>query len=108
MKVIVLFGSINCYQGMIYDLLLGTGPWDDLFTVDRRIRKIYESTKVKVLAEAVSPNIVHDKCDETMFGPTYTCELNDDVIEPKVECFEDCANTKFICDCNVYRFAHLN
>ena len=107
MKVIVLFGSINCYQGMIYDILLSTEPvW--LKPVPVIGLKSYESWKVKVLAEAVSPNIVHDKCDETMFGPTYTCELNDDVIEPKVECFEDCANTKFICDCNVYRFVHLN
>ena len=56
----------------------------------------------------MSPNIVHDNCDETMFGPSYICELNDDVVEPKVECFEDCANTMFICDCNVYRLVHMN
>ena len=77
---------------------------NDLFL----IRKGFESWKVTVLAEAVSPNIVHDKCDETMFGPSYVCELNNDVIEPKVECFEDCANTMFICDCNVYRLVHLS
>ena len=60
--------------------------------------------KVNVLTEAVSPNVVHDKCDATIFGPTFICEVNDDETEPKMECIEDCGTTMYICDCNVYRY----
>ena len=52
----------------------------------------------------MSPNVVHDKCDATIFGPTFVCEVNDAETEPKMECIEDCGTTMYICDCNVYRY----
>ena len=59
--------------------------------------------KVNVLTEAVSPNVVHDKCDAMMFGPNFECALSEDETEPKMQCIEDCGLTMYICDCNVYR-----
>ena len=63
--------------------------------------------KVNVLTEAVSPNVIHDKCDATIFGPSFECELTEDKTEPKMQCIEDCGITKYICDCNVYRYFFL-
>ena len=48
--------------------------------------------------------MIHDKCDATIFGPSFECELTEDETEPKMECIEDCGITKYICDCNVYRY----
>ena len=48
--------------------------------------------------------MVHDKCDATIFGPTFVCAVNNDETEPKMECIEDCGVTMYICDCNVYRY----
>ena len=62
--------------------------------------------KVTVLTEAVSPNIVHDACDSSIFGSQFICGLNDDETEPNVECIEDCGKTKYVCDCNRYRYIH--
>ena len=61
--------------------------------------------KVNLLTEAISPKMVHDKCNETMFGPRFICELNDYETESKMECIEDCGRTMYICDCNVYRYS---
>ena len=58
--------------------------------------------KVNVCTEAVSPNLVHDACDTTIFGPRFICELNDKETEPNLECIEDCGTTKYVCDCNKY------
>ena len=60
--------------------------------------------KVKVFTEAVSPNIVHDACDSSIFGSQFICELNGDETEPNMECIEDCGKTKYVCDCNKYRY----
>ena len=63
--------------------------------------------KVNVATEAVSPNVIHDKCDSSIFGPSFECKLTEDATEPKLECIEDCGITKYICDCNVYRYLFL-
>ena len=63
-----------------------------------------EPLKVNVLTEAVSPNVIHDKCDSTIFGPSFECKLTEDATEPEMQCIEDCGITKYICDCNVYRY----
>ena len=60
--------------------------------------------KVNVATEAVSPNVIHDKCDSSIFGPSFECKLTEDATEPKMQCIEDCGITMYICDCNVYRY----
>ena len=60
--------------------------------------------KVKVATEVESPKRIHNSCDQTMFGESVICELDDGETESKMECFEDCATTMYICNCNRYRY----
>ena len=75
-----------------------------IVTAKSYVAYFYKPWKVKVATEVESPKRIHDSCDQTMFGESVICELDDGETESKMECFEDCATTMYICNCNRYRY----
>ena len=33
----------------------------------------------------------------------HDCKINDNVVEPSLECIRDCADVKYVCNCNKYK-----
>ena len=89
--------------------------------------------EVDIFTKTISENVIHDKCDKECFiwsvrgslaqstaGPRvsdlrnetqkslfemdHDCKVNDNVVEPSLECIRDCADVKYVCNCNVYRY----
>ena len=75
-----------------------------IITAISYVAYFYKPWKVKVATEVESPKRIHDSCDQTIFGESVICELDDGETESKMECFEDCGTTMYICNCNRYRY----
>ena len=41
---------------------------------------------------------------KSVFEIDHDCQVNDNVVEPSLECIRDCADVKYVCNCNVYRY----
>ena len=45
-----------------------------------------------------------NETEKSVFEIDHDCQVNDNVVEPSLECIRDCADVKYVCNCNVYRY----
>ena len=51
------------------------------------------------------PTLVSEnETQKTVFEIDHECQVNKNVVEPSLECIRDCADVKYVCNCNVYRY----
>ena len=51
------------------------------------------------------PTLVSEnETQKSVFEIDHECQVNKNVVEPSLECIRDCADVKYVCNCNVYRY----
>ena len=48
--------------------------------------------------------VSENETQKSVFEIDYECQVNKNVVEPGLECIRDCADVKYVCNCNVYRY----